>query len=193
MKVYKILPDYRNFWAFSLPMKTLILNLGKEIPAKNLMHFYKHNISLGEKWQSINASFAPVEGVTQGNNIPDISTWVPGALVLSEKSKAEFSELNGSGEFLPVKTSNGPYWIFNCMTVVAADETQSNRVVEFDQVTDIKKLTFNPETVDGKHLFKTDYDGFRSLFCTDDFRRKILEMELQGLIFSDNLSGVFEQ
>ncbi|MCO1334870.1 hypothetical protein MO867_11015 [Microbulbifer sp. OS29] len=192
MKVYKVLPDYQNFWVFTLPMKNLILNLGKQIPPKKLMHFYKYNISLGETWTGVTASFDPIEGVTGGVNIPDISTWLSGSLVMSEKCKAEFTDLKGIGEFLPVSTNNGKYWIFNCMAIAAANETQSSRVMESEQVLDINALEFDSESVSDKYLFKTDYDGFRGLFCTDTFRRKVIDNKLRGLLFSEDLANKFQ-
>lgn len=192
MKLYKVSPDYKNFLAFSLPIKDLIVNLGKDIPPKKLLHFYKHNLSLSEKWPNMTASFHPVEGITESSNLPDISTWVPGTLIMSENSRTALSDLNGIGEFLPVSTNNGNYWIFNCMTITPADETNSSRVMESGQVLDVETLAFNPEDINGKHLFKTDYNGFRDLFCTEEFKRMVLDEKLEGLLFSDNLASGIE-
>jgi hypothetical protein len=192
MKIYKVLPDYGNFSAFRLPMKDLILKLGKKIPPKKLMHFYKHNLSLQEQWENISATFEPVEGITEGQNQPDISTWVSGTLVMSGRSKSVLTNLEELGEILPVETNQGAYWIFNCSTIVAPDESRSSRVVESGQVLDIQTLIFNTESLDDKQLFKTDYDGFRSLFCTDKFRAQVIDNNLGGILFSEELAGAFE-
>ncbi len=192
MKIFKVLPDYGNFSAFRLPMKDLMLKLGKKIPPKKLMHFYRHNLSLLEHWQNISATFEPVEGITEDQNQPDISTWVSGTLVMSDKSRNVLTGLEDLGEILPVETNQGTYWIFNCSTIVAADESRSSRTVESGQVLDIQTLVFNTESIDDKLLFKTDYDGFRSLFCTDKFRTQVIDNKLGGILFAEELTGAFE-
>lgn len=192
MTVYKILPDYVNFTAFMLPMKDLIRGLGKEIKPANLMHFYRHNLSLAKYWKDITATFEPVDGVTRGNDAPDVSTWVSGTLVLSDTAKSLLSILKDYGEFLPVDTDGGQYWVLNCTTVVAADESNSSRVIESGQVLDVDEIVFDNSALEGKLLFKTEFDGFRNLYCTDEFRHQVDSNGLSGLLFSKKLAGAFE-
>lgn len=189
--VYKILPDYEHYCSFSLPMKNLYMALGGKVPLKQLMHFYKHNLLLGDNWNDIKASFVSIEEVTSGNEIPDVTTWSRGALVFSEKALAVFDWLGDLGELLPVTTENGRYWIFNCTTIAQADEANSQRLVDYGQVMDVDKLAFLPGSVGGKDIFKTDYDGFRNIFCSDRFKSELESAGLKGLLFSENLVGAF--
>lgn len=192
MNVFKILPDYEQFQAFHLPMKDLVVRLGQKVPPKKLMHFSKHNLSLVEVWEDFQGHFAPIEGVTKVDAIPDISVWTNAALILSPKAKGSLQEkLESQGEFLPVKTAQGGFWIYNCLAMVAADKERSRRVQEQGQVLDVKAIAFREEEVEGRLVFKTDYDASRSIYCTQTFRDVVKSKGLQGLNFSDELKGAF--
>lgn len=173
-------------------MKTVLLALGKEIPPTRLMHFYKHNLSLKKAWTGISASFEPVDGVTTGAAVPDVTVWVPGTLVLSDKATKALPEIAGYGELLPVETPAGQYWILNCLTEINADERDSRNSVESGQVLDVESLQFRDEDAAEAGLFKSSFDGYRNLFCSKEVRDSILGAKLEGLKFSKNLAGGFE-
>jgi hypothetical protein len=191
MSVYKILPDYERYCAFKLPMKDVLMKLGKEIPAVKLMHFYKHNLSLKDVWASISASFEPVEGVTANGTIPDITVWVPGTLVLSNQALEALPDITRFGELLPVETPSGQYWILNCMRQINADELNSKNITEAGQVLDVHSLQFETDEATRAGLFKSPFDGYRNLFCSDQWMNSIQKAGLAGLIFSDKLEGGF--
>lgn len=191
MKIYKIFPDYKNFYAFQLPMKDLLFAMKDSVPPQKLMHFYKHNLSLGDYWKDIHGGFAPVDVVTQGYAIPDVTTWVPGTLVFSNEAVAALEWLRQAGELLPVATSKGQYWVLNCSAVAAANQLKSERIVEKGQVLDVGKIDFLLESVGSNHIFKTDYDGFRNVFCSEAFKRDLEKNGFRGLLFSDELAGAF--
>jgi hypothetical protein len=189
---YKILPDHERFCAFTLPMKTVLLALGKEIPPTRLMHFYKHNLPLKNAWTAISASFELVDGVTTGAAVPDVTVWAPGTMVLSDKAANALPEFAGYGELLPVETPAGQYWILNCMTEIDADERQSRNTVESDQISHVETLQFVGEDVVNAGLFKSAFDGYRNLFCAEKVKNAIRNAKLVGLTFSECLVGGFE-
>jgi len=189
---YKILPDHERFCAFALPMKTVLLALGKEIPPTRLMHFYKHNLSLKTAWTAISASFEPIDGVTTSAAIPDLTVWAPGTMVLSDKAANALPEITSSGELLPVETPEGQYWILNCLTEINADEQYSRHSLESGQVLDVESLQFNDEDAAKAGLFKSAFDGYRNLFCSKKVMDSILNAKLVGLKFSENLASGFE-
>lgn len=113
-------------------------------------------------WEEIGATFESVEGVTEGSAIPDVTVWIPGALAMSNKAKDRLeSSLAGTGEFLPVQTPAGQFWLFNCQQVVSANENRSERLVENGAILDISSLAFDDAYVQRQPVFKTDFDGFR--------------------------------
>lgn len=190
MSVYKILPDYEKYRAFKLPMKDVLLTLSKDIPAPKLMHFYKHNLSLKGAWSNITASFEAVDSISAV--VPDITAWVQGTLVLSQQALEALPGIVAYGELLPVETPSGPYWILNCMKKVDADEHNSKNITEAGQVLDVQSLQFNAEEAAHAGLFKSPFDGYRSLFCSEQLMDSIQKSRLKGLIFSENLVGGFE-
>lgn len=192
MKIFKLRPDYTNHQAFELPMKDVILKLGRKVPAKQLFQFPKHNLSLASVWEEMPAHFAPVEGLTKGSSIPGVSVWTGGTLVLSSDALERLrSAIESLGEFLPVMTPHGQFWIFNCLSTVPVDEGNSRRVQEHGQTIDVEAIAFRGSDVGETLIFKTDYDAARSLFCTEQFKDLLVEHELDGLTFSEELGGAF--
>lgn len=192
MTTYKILPDHERFCAFALPMKTVLLAIGKKIPPAKLMHFYKHNVSLTNVWTAISGGFEPIDGVTDGSAVPDITMWVPGTMVLSNAAANALPEISRYGELLPVETPVGQYWILNCMTQISADERFSRHTVESSQVLDVESLKFKDEDAANAGLFKSAFDGYRNLYCSEKVKDSVLDKKLTGVTFSENLAGGFE-
>lgn len=187
MTIYSIGADYEACKTFTLPMSDVLLAYKNQIPMKQLLDFPKHNLALNDVWKRMEASFESISDITQSETIPDITTWVTGTLVLSEKAKQLLTCLEGHGEYLPINTPDGEYWIFNCLEVLPADENQSKRTVEQGQVLDVEKIEFSDDAVKNVCIFKTDYDGFRSTFCTSTLREEISKNQLRGLTFNTNL------
>jgi hypothetical protein len=189
MTIYSIGADYKASKAFTLPMADVLLAYKNQIPMKQLLDFPKHNLALSNVWQRMQATFESIADVTLSETIPDVTTWVAGTLVLSDKAKQLLTCLEGHGEYLPIDTPAGEYWIFNCLEVLPTDEKQSNRTVEQDQFLDIKTIVFSEDDIKNTCIFKTDYDGFRSTFCTDVLKEQITKHKLSGLTFNTNLAS----
>lgn len=81
--------------------------------------------------------------------------------------------------------------VFNCLTVVAANEGNSRRVEEQGQVLDVEQLSFRASDLGTNTVFKTNYDGCRSFFCTDTSQQVLRDLELGGVSFSEELTGAF--
>lgn len=189
MTIYSIGADYEACKTFTLPMSDVLLAYKNQIPMKQLLDFPKHNLALTDVWKRMEASFESISDITQSETIPDITTWVAGTLVLSEKAKQLLTCLEGHGEYLPINTPDGEYWIFNCLEVLPADEKQSKRTVEQGQVLDVEKIEFSDDAVKNVCIFKTDYDGFRSTFCTSTLKEEISKNQLSGLTFNTSLGS----
>lgn len=189
MTIYKILPDFEHYCAFTLPMKHVLQSIGKTIPATKLMHFYKHNLYLKSAWNDMAATFEPVGGVATVDQIPDVTVWVPGTLVLSTSAVETLRDIEDYGELLPVETPAGRYWILNCMKQINADEQHSANTTEAGQVLDVATLQFRDEEASRAALFKTPFDGYRNIFCSQQMKDAIQQARLGGLKFSEQLAG----
>ncbi len=112
--------------------------------------------------------------------------------MVSQKARDRLdAALAAYGEFLPVTTSHGPFWVFNCLTMVAADEERSRRIEEQGQVLDVEALSFCDRDVGDCLVFKTTYDPCRSLFCSEKLRDLMRDEGLKGLNFEPRLAGAF--
>jgi hypothetical protein len=192
LKAYRITADYGNFLAFHLPMKDVIQKLGKSFPPKKLMHFYKYNLSLIEAWSDLSGQFSPIESSDNNLPIPDVSLWSSGSLLFSDHAKNTVEKHIGSmGEFLPVQSENGLVWIFNCLTVVNADEERSSREEIDGQAISVSQISFHEEDVTKNLIFKSAFDGCTTVYCNEDFHRLIIQMNLKGINFNENLAGIF--
>lgn len=189
MTIYSIGADYKASKAFTLPMADVLLAYKNQIPMKQLLDFPKHNLALSNIWQRMQATFESIADVTLSETIPDVTTWVAGTLVLSNKAKQLLTCLEGHGEYLPIDTPAGEYWIFNCLEVLPTDEKQSKRTAEQSQGLDIKTIVFSEDVIKNTYIFKTDYDGFRSTFCTDVLKEQITKHKLSGVTFNANLTS----
>ncbi len=192
LKVYRITLDYGNFLAFHLPMKDVIQRLNKSFPPKKLMHFYKYNLSLIDAWSDFSGQFSPIETSDKNLPIPDVSLWSSGSLLFSDKAKNSVEKHIGTmGEFLPVQSENGLVWIFNCLTVVNADEGRSSREEIDGQAISVRQINFHDEDVTKNLIFKSDFDSCTTVYCNEDFHRLITETNLKGINFNENLVGIF--
>lgn len=192
MTVYQIKPDYRHYQAFMLPTTDLIMRFRRHLSPKEIMHFNAYNLSMRKVWSGVTAKFEPVKGVTESDVTPDITIWIPGVLVLSQRAKnALEAYLQDKGELLSLETPAGTYWAFNCRSVVAPNQEQSDRLVENGAVIDVLSVTFDEAAIRGEQVFKTDFDGCRATYCTASFRQHVESAGLEGLVFSSDLVSPF--
>lgn len=192
MKVYRVTADYDNFLAFHLPMKDVIQKLGRSFPPKKLMHFYKYNISLIDAWSDLSGQFSPIETSNTKLPVPDITLWSSGSLLFSDQAKkAVETHIASMGEFLPVQTENGLVWIFNCLTLVKADEKRSSREEIDGQAISVSDINFHEEDVAKNIIFKSDFDSCKTVYCNEAFYNLITETNLKGINFNENLVGIF--
>ncbi|WP_431685740.1 hypothetical protein [Hahella sp. NBU794] len=157
---------------------------------RRYLSFFTHNLSLQPLWDdSFSGSFKPFEGRT-GGPIPDIRMWTAGAIVLSPKAYRVLAEaIAPYGELLPVNCEGEIYYLFNCLTMVAADELISQRSVSFGAVVSIEKLSFPPTDA---MIFKTDYDNGYSLYCQSALKVLIDQHGLKGMELLEDLSRSFD-
>lgn len=63
--------------------------------------------------------------------------------------------------------------------------------MEAGQVLDVESLQFKVAEAAEAGLFKSPFDGYRNLFCSENLRDSICDAKLAGLKFSEELSGGF--
>lgn len=109
-------------------------------------------------------------------------------MIFSHNALAVFRPmLSNLGELLPVKYNGQDYALFNCLTEVPADESQSVRIEEDGFFMDVDSLVFSSDTT--VPIFKSSFENNRNLFCTDEFKKLVEENGFGGIYFGGNLVG----
>lgn len=187
MTIYRIEPQLDVYGWFELNMDEVLEALGR----KTYSRFKKTNTSIADSWQNFEAKFLAPDGKQDAEIRPDITTWSSSChLVLNEKAYQALNKLLAEyGEFLPTTCEGSRYYIFNCQTTKPADEANSEKRINMGLQEGLNRLTFDDSVIGATPAFKTDYDLFTSLFCSQQFKDLVEENHLQGLSFHTDLAG----
>jgi|GEM_PF-3363271 len=94
--------------------------------------------------------------------------------------------LQGEGEFLPIETEEGPYFLFHCVNYLdclVLEECEFDRYEEDDPTSPIRsfsKMVFRPEVIRDAHCFHLE-NAPGALFLTHNFMRLLKEHNFEGL------------
>jgi|SRR5690606_4753754 len=124
---------------------------------------------------------------------PDITVWATeNCLALNQKAYTALkNKLHTFGEFLPLQSEGTPYWLFHSTKktdISHVDLSKSSRTIDEVDYIDVQTLAFKEETLDDLLVFQTEFNGYQNLYCTDNFRKLIESLRLNGLQFSEDLT-----
>lgn len=121
---------------------------------------------------------------------PDVYVWNGCFLSLSPKAKDKLGSLLAPfGEFLTFLYRGETHYLFSCHHQVAADPKKSEELIENGDPMGIKSLAFPSESIGTCPLFKTEFDYYDHLYCTDTFKKAALSHDLVvGVSFEADLS-----
>ncbi len=147
--------------------------------------------SMKNFWKTPNAQFltsddGPIK-------IPNISNWIPRALVFDEKAHNLLLEhLEDYGEMLGINIDSNKYYMFNLMRMTdnsTIDYDKSQKAIFQGEQVGIKRLVFKNDLIDDDLLlFTTSYDRGANIFCGDKFKNLVEELELTGITFDTMLA-----
>ncbi|MES2826301.1 MAG: DUF1629 domain-containing protein [Pseudomonadota bacterium] len=185
MNAYKLKSDYENFYSFIIE-NTGLFNKMPSFSAK-----FKAKPRLKD-WVEPHGSFFQSENYrAKGVNIPDITTWLLGNLVLNENAYSLLhTHLLKLGEFLPVDSEGIKYYIFNALNIIvdeAIDQENTKSIIESGINMGLESLQFIPEKTRDQLVFKTNADKLAALYCTEKFNQLVTTNKLKGLSFETNL------
>ncbi len=187
MKIYKLQSDYDNFFSFTIDN----IELFSKMP--NFSHRLIAKSRINE-WIPPNIEFYKSANYCNSRTqIPDITLWGCGNIILNEKSHQSLSkEMKTFGEFLNCHCEGIPYYIFNTLTIIPdeyidTEKTRANEEMGF--FTGLESLGFKDFDPDSYMLFKTSADKMVYTYCTDKFYDLVKNAQLKGLIFNNNLCG----
>lgn len=181
MNIYAIRNDGFRFQELDLDINDIIDYFPDEVSYDDAHDFSLNNLSLKDFWPDIATGFAEI--ADQENLPPDITTWINATLVLSPRAFRYLGDmLTPFGEFLPVHVGDSTYQIFNCLTVAEVVESESDET----------KLVFDEKSISGKLVFKSTFQKCIDIFCGEQLKNVIEELELGGVVFDTRLATPFQ-
>ncbi len=187
--IYKLRFDRAKFLTFEISPNELEAKFGAD-------HLFMLDEPLwADFWKPLNTQFLDFSDKKNVTTPPDISCWFTDQLVLNEKAYGILSnDLEPYGEFLPVRCEGVPYWVLHVTKLTNLDvinEVDSKREIEEGGYIDVSNLVFEEDTVKDLLLFKTEYNGYKNIYCSEQFKNLILNSHLVGLLFSPDLVSIF--
>jgi len=187
--VYKLRFDRNDFLAFDISPEELEAKLGEDY------FFMLDEPNWSDFWQALDVQFHDDSDKKNVSSLPDITCWFTDQLVLSELAHNALSEiLTPYGEFLSVKYKETSYWVFHVTKLTSLDvidQTDSVRTVEASGHIEVERMSFINSTVKDLLIFKTEYNGFKNVYCSDKFKSLIDNAGLKGLVFNEDLAAIF--
>ena len=185
--IYKLRYDRFNYLVFEI--------MPDEVEEKLGDYFILDEPLWTDFWKPLNAIFFDDSDNKNVITPPDITCWFIDRLVLNEKAYQLLSKrLAPYGELLPVKCEGVPYWVLHITKLTkmdAVDEDNSERVIEESSYIDMKRLVFKEDKVKDLLLFKTEFDDYKNIYCSEQFKGLVEDAGLEGLVFSTDLASIF--
>ena len=184
--VYKLRFDRFNFMEFNLSPTEIKGKLGD-------MFILDNSEQWAEFWSPLNGEF--FDGSDAGNviKLPDISLWFTNEIVCNERAYNKVKKnLETYGEWLPICIEGVQYWLLHVTQktgVDFVDRKNSERTINPIGKVDLIKLSFNESMIDDLLIFKTEYNNFKNIYCTEKFKLLVESNNLKGLIFSDDMTN----
>lgn len=98
----------------------------------------------------------------------DVALW-GSFLLLSPLAYESLSpELSPHGVFLPIDLNGKDWWLFNCLALGA------------ESLAELQKLVFDESKLSDKLIFKSAFEGYRTLFCDDRLRIAVTQLPVCG-------------
>ncbi|BFM16726.1 hypothetical protein R50073_29090 [Maricurvus nonylphenolicus] len=184
MNIYKIIPDERTYGGLFFDGVLLRKTLGRQLSRK----LTSVTASIADDWRDCDGWFSSLYDDSDIPVYPDLSVWKGSILVLSERAEACLKkDLSPFGEFLPFTTDKGTFFLFVPHVVVDADALKSERMIEEGADIGPAKIVFTMESVGTNLIFKTEYDQYTSVFCTEKLKTLISKAGLTGVALSQDL------
>jgi len=185
--IYRLRYDRENFLVFYISPHEIGAKLGNPfVLRRNPISAWKEN------WKPLSVEFADESDKKDVTAPPDITVWFTDNLVLNQRAYQALQDtLSPYGEFLPVHCEGIEYWVLHitkCADPGAIDEKNSARHIDESSFINLERLAFNEDKLSDVLLFRTEYTGYRNIYCTEKFKTLIEGAGLKGLLFTDDLT-----
>lgn len=189
MKLFKIVPDTADYGSLE------IFNTKELMKAFGVVKYRKLRSvqsAIVDKWPESHGDFYDINSLDAEPmpESPDLAIWMNVFLVLSPRARAVLGpSLNCFGEFLPFSCNDQEYAVFAVHGVIEPELADSKAIEESGIYAGVSSLVFKPEAVGTHTIFKTEFDKFSQLYCSESFKQTVESKGLIGLSFSPDLSS----
>lgn len=189
MGIYKLRPQIEAYQSFHIHPDAIYDAMGDDFA----LNFGVKGEAVKDEWVPVHCDFFQPDEFSAATNIPDLSIWQTGVLVLSAKAHEVLAdELEKFGELLGLTCGTDFYYLFNTLHIKSDDVVDvANSEQDIDQglFMGIKRLMFNESVVHNDDLvFKTRYDQLLNIYANDKFKNLVEEHALEGLVFNSDLA-----
>ena len=165
-----------------------------EIEAKlGVIFLLDHLENWSEIWTPLDGRFYDDSDKKNMLSVPDITLWFTDEIVCNDKAYRVLKEPLGSyGEWLPVNVEGIAYWLLHVTKKTEMENINlkaSERTIDAIDNIEVQKLSFIQKKIEDLLIFKTAYNNYQNIYCTENFRNLIEKNKLQGLVFSSDMSN----
>lgn len=189
--IYRITNDSEHYLIPDIgPQQYLETFDDAELVAK-LMTQPATNDALQCDWLPLHFSMHNASTRQQAVNVPDITLWHSGLVLMPQAFDYLHRQLEPLGEWLTGMCDDQPVSLFNCLTFGREDPTQTLTKYIHSEPVGLSHLAFELTDLKNKLLFKSERQGGQFLYCDDRFKGIYGLCDLTGLSFSTQLLPVF--
>lgn len=189
--IYRISTNNEQYMAIHIEPKELRAKMGDDI----MIHMGAEPTHYLDHWVKPDATFYIPDDFPNAIKIPDLTLWGE-FLVFNQKAFDALSvQLGDYGEFMPVNCEGNNYYIFNILKFVddiaGIDKSQSVRKEQSGIYLGVDKLVFKEDVIGKLLVFRTEFDDYQRVFCTDNFKANTLTEGLNGINFGTELEACY--
>ena len=187
MTIYRVHPDIDNYQILSISTDEVLNKLGDKYP----FHIDPSPHSYSAIWRTLDINFHAAISTLEAQGIPNVSV-DKGRLFTNESAfKLIETLISNKDEALLVNYDSQPGYIIN-VRLLAEDYlgVDTNRCKK-NIYGDLESIGFIESKMKEAHLFRTEYDDFMGLYCSEEFKTIIEENNLSGITFSPDLGNIF--
>ena len=181
--IYKLNDDFPNTCLLLIDG----VELHTKMPTYRPRFFAKPRL---DEWVMPKASFFFGESAEEmKEDLPDITIWSTGLLVLNQKAYEVFHKLlANAGEFLPISVYGETYYLFNTLYVIpdtAIDKIKAVDVIDTGVHLGQTNVAFDENFLNDKKIlvFKSNTNKLLHSFCAERFKSVYEMNNLKGIIF----------
>lgn len=187
--IYKLRTDHSKFLNFYIDAMHIELMLGD--------FFLLDKPIWTDFWQPLHVTFSDDSDDQNVIAVPDVAEWFGhNCLGLNQRAYEVLKpHLETCGELLPVQCEGIPYWVFHSTLKTGMEHVDlANSASTTDETGFIntQALVFKEETLTNKLIFQTEFNNYRNMYCTEEFKSLVESASLKGLYFSTDVACVIE-